>query len=81
VSTIGEIGMALLAVAVRRVGVPGWAAAAVAVGGFVDTAGFASGTRALVVAGFALVAVGAARTAARFLPAAAAARVEAPAVS
>jgi len=76
-STIGEIGLALLAFAVRRTGVPGWAAAAIAVGGFVETAGFASATRALVVAGFALLAVGAARAVARFLPRAEAAQVAA----
>lgn len=80
-STVGEIGLILLAVAVRRVGVPSWTAAAIAVGGVVETVGFASATRAPVVAGFAILAVGAARTLATFLPRAEAARVGAAAVS
>jgi len=49
-SVLGEVCLILLAVAIRRLGVPAWAAAAVAVGGGVETVGFASGTRALVVA-------------------------------
>jgi hypothetical protein len=57
-SLIGDAGLALLAVAALRAGAPRWSAAAVTLGAFAGSAGFASETRALVVAGFAVLLAG-----------------------
>jgi hypothetical protein len=57
-STLQPIGCLLLAIGAVKAGAPRWAAAVFAVGGFVDTAGFATGTKALVVVGFVLTVAG-----------------------
>lgn len=54
-SLLGDLGLALLGVAAAKAGAPRWTAAAITVGAFVEGAGFATGTRPLVVAGFALL--------------------------
>lgn len=55
---LGDLGLALLALAATRSGASRWMAAAVAVGSFAEGAGFGSGTRGLVLAGLALLLVG-----------------------
>jgi hypothetical protein len=60
-SLVGDVGIALLGFAATRSGAPRWSAAAIAVGAFAETAGFATETRALVIAGFAVMLVGLAR--------------------
>jgi hypothetical protein len=54
----GDLGLALLAFTAVRVGAPRWMAAAVTIGAFAEGAGFGSGSRALVLAGFAVLLVG-----------------------
>lgn len=76
-SVLGIVGFVLLALALRRSAAPLWAAAGLAVGTAIETAGFAAGTRALVVAGFAVLAVSAAAVVRSLL---AGAPAEAPAV-
>lgn len=75
VTTVSDIGLVLLAVAAVRSGAPRWAAIAFAVGSFVETAGFATGTRALLLVGFALLVVGFAGVARALLGSPAAERV------
>ena len=58
ISLLQAIGCLILAVAAVRMGVPRWAAALFAIGGFVDTAGFAAGSKAVVVIGFAVLLAG-----------------------
>ena len=57
-SILGDIGIALLGIAVARAGAPRWAAAAIVIGALGEGAGFATGTKALVIAGFAVMFAG-----------------------
>ena len=57
-SILGDIGIALLGIAVARAGAPRWAAAAIVIGALGEGAGFATGTKALVIISFALLFVG-----------------------
>jgi hypothetical protein len=56
-SELGDVGMILLAIAAVRVGLPRWAAAVLCAGAIAEGLGFATGSRYLAAAGFALVAV------------------------
>lgn len=58
-SLFGDIGLLLLGIGAVRIGLPRWAAAALGVGALLEGAGFGSSTKALVIAGFVLVFVGA----------------------
>lgn len=58
-SVLGVVGFACLAVALRRNSVSVWPGVALVAGSALETAGFAGGMRALVVAGFAVLAVAA----------------------
>lgn len=58
VSILQAIGCLLLALAALRSGVPRWAAGLFALGGFVDTVGFASASKPLTIIGFALLLAG-----------------------
>jgi hypothetical protein len=55
---LGDIGIALLAIAALKAGAPRWAAAAIAVGALGEGAGFAASTKALVITSFALLFAG-----------------------
>ena len=57
-SILGDIGIALLGIAVARAGAARWAAAAIVIGALGEGAGFATGTKALVVISFALLFAG-----------------------
>lgn len=57
-SLAGDVGLALLAFAAARAGAPRWVAAAVTLGAFGEGFGFATATRAVLIAGFALLFVG-----------------------
>jgi hypothetical protein len=57
-SVVGDIGIALLGIAVARIGAPRWAAAAIVIGALGEGAGFATGTKALVIISFALLFAG-----------------------
>jgi hypothetical protein len=57
-SILGDIGIALLGIAVARAGAPRWAAAAIVIGALGEGAGFATGTKALVIISFALLFAG-----------------------
>lgn len=57
-SLLGDLGLALLGVAAARAGAPRWTAAAIVLGAFGEGAGFATGTKPLVAAAFALLFVG-----------------------
>jgi hypothetical protein len=57
-SILGDIGVALLGIAVARAGAPRWAAAAIVIGAVGEGAGFATGTKALVIISFALLFAG-----------------------
>ncbi len=57
-SIIGDIGLALLGLAAVKAGAPRWAGAAIAVGALAEGAGFATGTKALVVIAFAVLFLG-----------------------
>ncbi len=78
-SLLGDLGLAMLGVAVVRAGAPRWTAAAIAVGVLGEGAGFATETKALVVVGFALLFVGLAQ-AVRTLVAGAGERLAATAI-
>jgi hypothetical protein len=54
----GDIGIALLGIAAVKAGAPRWAGAAIAVGALGEGAGFATGTKALVIIAFALIFAG-----------------------
>jgi hypothetical protein len=54
----GDIGLVLLGLAVVKAGAPRWAGAAIVVGALAEGAGFATGTRALVITAFAVLFVG-----------------------
>jgi hypothetical protein len=55
---LGDIGIALLGIAVARAGAARWAAAAIVIGALGEGAGFATGTKALVIVSFALLFAG-----------------------
>lgn len=57
-SILGDVGLALLGAAAVRAGASRWAGIAIALGAFGEGAGFATGTKPLVVAAFALVLAG-----------------------
>jgi hypothetical protein len=57
-SIIGDIGLALLGLAAVKAGAPRWAGAAIAVGALAEGAGFATGTKALVIIAFAVLFLG-----------------------
>jgi hypothetical protein len=57
-SALGDIGLAVLGIAVVRAGAPRWAAAAIVIGALGEGAGFATDTKALVIIGFALLFAG-----------------------
>jgi len=84
-SIFGDIGIALLGIAILRAGAPRWAAAAIVIGALGEGAGFATGTKALVIISFALLFAGllqAVRTlVARAAPQAAAETAQAAAVA
>jgi hypothetical protein len=55
---LGDIGVALLGIAVARAGAPRWAAVAIVIGALGEGAGFATSTKALVIISFALLFAG-----------------------
>src|SRR5580692_30985 len=57
-SILGDIGIALLGIAAVRAGAPRWAAVAIVIGALGEGAGFATGTKALVIISFAILFVG-----------------------
>jgi hypothetical protein len=57
-SLLGDLGLVALGLAVVRAGAPRWTAAAIAVGALGEGAGFATETRTVVIAGFAILLVG-----------------------
>jgi hypothetical protein len=57
-SILGDIGIALLGLAVVKAGAPRWAGAAIAAGALGEGAGFATGTKALVIISFAVLFAG-----------------------
>jgi hypothetical protein len=57
-SIIGDIGLALLGLAAVKAGAPRWAGAAIALGALAEGAGFATGTKALVIIAFAVLFLG-----------------------
>jgi hypothetical protein len=57
-SLLADLGLALLAIAAVKAGAPRWAAILVAVGAFGEGVGFGSGTRALILAAFAVLFAG-----------------------
>ena len=57
-SIIGAIGLALLGLAAVKAGAPRWAGAAIAVGALAEGAGFAAGSKALVIIAFAVLFLG-----------------------
>ena len=54
----GDIGLALLGIAAVKAGAPRWAGAAIVVGALGEGAGFATGSKALVIISFALLFAG-----------------------
>lgn len=57
-SIVGNIGVALLGIAVVKAGAPRWAAAAIVLGALGYGAGFATGSKTLVIISFALMFAG-----------------------
>lgn len=57
-SLLGDLGLALLGVAAARAGAPRWTAVAIVLGAFGEGAGFATGTKPLVVAAFVVLFIG-----------------------
>jgi hypothetical protein len=57
-SLAGDVGLALLGLALVKLGAPRSGAAAIAIGAFAEGAGFAIGTKGAVLTGFALLFVG-----------------------
>jgi hypothetical protein len=57
-SITGDIGLALLGIAAVKAGAPRWAGAAIVVGALAEGAGFATGTRAVVIIAFAVLFLG-----------------------
>jgi hypothetical protein len=58
IKLLGDIGVALLGIAVIKAGAPRWAAAAIAIGAIGEGAGFATHTKAVVIVAFAIMFVG-----------------------
>jgi hypothetical protein len=58
VSIVGNIGVALLGIAVAKAGAPRWAAALIVIGGLGYGPGFATNSKALVLISFALMLAG-----------------------
>jgi hypothetical protein len=58
VAIVGDIGLALLGIAVLQAGAPRWAAALIVIGALGEGAGFGTSTKALVIIAFALLFVG-----------------------
>ncbi|MGH2836160.1 MAG: hypothetical protein ACRDLT_12315 [Solirubrobacteraceae bacterium] len=54
----GAGGLTLLAIGAVKAGAPTWSAVAIAVGAFAETAGFATGTKAVVIVGFVVLLAG-----------------------
>jgi hypothetical protein len=54
----GDLGLALLGIAAVKVGAPRWVGASIVVGALGEGAGFATGTKALVIIAFALLFAG-----------------------
>ena len=61
VSLAGDIGIALLGIAAVKAGAPRWAGAAIVIGALGQGAGFATGTKAVVIISFALMFAGLAK--------------------
>jgi hypothetical protein len=57
-SVIGDLGLVLLGIAAVKAGAPRWAGAAIAAGALAEGAGFATGSRALVIIAFAVLFAG-----------------------
>jgi hypothetical protein len=57
-SIVGDIGLALLGIAAVKAGAPRWAGAAIVAGALAEGAGFATGTRAVVIIAFAVLFLG-----------------------
>ena len=57
-SVIGDVGLVLLGIAAVKAGAPRWAGAAIVAGALGEGAGFATGTKALVITAFAVLFVG-----------------------
>ena len=57
-SLAGDIGIALLGIAAVKAGAPRWAGAAIVIGALAEGAGFATGTKALVIISFVFLFVG-----------------------
>jgi hypothetical protein len=57
-SLVGDIGIALLGIAAVKAGAPRWAGAAIVIGALGEGAGFATGTKALVIISFVFLFVG-----------------------
>ena len=57
-SLLGDLGLALLGLAVIKAGAPTWTGAVIAVGALGQGIGFATATRTLVIAGFTLLLAG-----------------------
>ena len=55
---LGNIGIALLGIAVIKAGAPRWAAAAIVIGALGEGAGFGTHSKALVIIGFAVMFIG-----------------------
>jgi hypothetical protein len=55
---LGNIGIALLGIAVIKAGAQRWAAVAIVIGALGEGAGFGTGTKAVVIVGFAILFVG-----------------------
>jgi hypothetical protein len=58
IKLLGDIGIALLGIAVIKAGAPRWAAAAIAIGALGEGVGFATHTKAVVIVAFAIMFVG-----------------------
>jgi hypothetical protein len=58
VSIVGNIGIALLGIAVAKAGAPRWAAAMIVIGALGYGPGFATGSKILVIVSFALLFIG-----------------------
>ena len=57
-SLVGDIGIALLGIAAVKAGVPRWAGAAIVIGALGEGAGFATGSKVLVIISFAFLFTG-----------------------
>jgi hypothetical protein len=57
-SVVGDVGLVLLGIAAVTAGAPRWAGAAIVAGALAEGAGFATGTRAVVIIAFAVLFLG-----------------------